>query len=73
MGNRVSHGWNSGAGHGRLQTSDVQAKSSTDFPTLAASGSDMVMPVALAVGNVILGLALTCLLRHRKDQDKALG
>ena len=29
-GNRFSHSWNSGTCHGRLQTSDNQAKSSTD-------------------------------------------
>ncbi len=53
--------------------SDGQAKSSTGSAALAASGSDVVMPVALTVGTVILGLALTCLLRRRRNQDIDLG
>ncbi|MCX8668262.1 hypothetical protein, partial [Bifidobacterium sp. B3998] len=55
------------------QSSDDQAKPSADSQALAASGSDMVMPVALAIGAAVLGLALMCLFRHRRDQDAALG
>lgn len=72
-GNRFSHSWNSGTCHGRLQTSDNQAKSSTDPPALATSGSDIVMLVALAVSIAILSLVLACLIRHRQDQDTDLG
>ncbi|WP_229133434.1 Spy0128 family protein, partial [Bifidobacterium mizhiense] len=57
----------------RNQSSDDQAKPSADSQALAASGSDMVMPVALAIGTAVLGLALMCLLRHRRDQDADLG
>ena len=55
------------------QSSSDQAKSSTNSQTLAASGADIVMPVALTVGTAVLGLALMCLLRHRRDQDTDLG
>ena len=55
------------------QSSDDQAKSSADSQALAASGSDIVMPAALAVDTAVLGLALMCLLRHLRDQDADLG
>ena len=55
------------------QSSDDQAKPSADSQALAASGSDIVMPVALAIGTAVLGLALMCMLRHRRDQDADLG
>ena len=54
------------------QSSDDQAKSSTNSPSLADSGSDIVIPAALAVGTAILGLALMYLLRHRRDQETEL-
>ena len=55
------------------QSSDGQAKSSKDSPALAASGSDPVMPAALTFGTAVLGLALMCLLRHRRDREADLG
>ncbi|MBI0150818.1 Spy0128 family protein [Bifidobacterium sp. M0353] len=55
------------------QSSDGQAKSSTDSPALAASGSDPVMPAALTFGTAVLGLALMCLLRHRRNREADLG
>ena len=55
------------------QSSDDQAKSSTDSSSLADSGSDIVMPAALTIGTAVLGLALMCLLRHRRDRETDLG
>ncbi|PXY88797.1 hypothetical protein DKK68_01120 [Bifidobacterium asteroides] len=55
------------------QSSSDQAKSSTNSQALAASGADIVMPVALTVGTAVLDMALMCLLRHRRDQDTDLG
>ena len=55
------------------QSSDDQAKPSADSQALAASGSDIVMPVALAIGTAVLGLALMCMLRHRRDREADLG
>nr|WP_232348771.1 SdrD B-like domain-containing protein [Bifidobacterium sp. M0404] len=54
------------------QSSDDQAKSSTNSPSLADSGSDIVIPAALAVGTAVLGLALMYLLGHRRDQETEL-
>ena len=54
------------------QSSDDQAKSSSNSPSLADSGSDIVIPAALAVGTAVLGLALMSLLRHRRDQETEL-
>ncbi|KJY52120.1 Spy0128 family protein [Bifidobacterium mellis] len=55
------------------QSSDGQAKSSTDSQALAASGSDPVIPAALTFGTAVLGLALMCLPRHRRDREADLG
>lgn len=55
------------------RSSDDQAKSSADSQALAASGSDIIVPAALTVGAAVLGLALMCLFRHRRDQDSDLG
>ena len=55
------------------RSSDGQAKSSTDSQALAASGSDPVMPAALTFGTAVLGLALMCLPRHRRDREADLG
>ena len=54
------------------QSSSDQAKSSTNSQALAASGADIIMPVALTVGTAVLGLALMYLFRHRRDRDAGL-